>query len=823
MLTNSSQRKCPRWVMALAFVCGAVYAEEMNEVYAPYQITSVPAEAYDRAVALSSGALNGVVKNLSVTPQWIGDQDLFWYQRDTQEGTEYVIVEAATGEKRPAFDHEALSAALFELDGKARTAESLGISEMHFNESLSLIEIKAGALAARCDLNAGTCEALPEWRFDPFQLVSPDGARAVFARNNNLWVRSLDDGEERQLTFDGQTNLAYGVAPGNLPGKLDMIRTGIDGPLFWVTWSPDSKKVLVPRLDERNVRRYSFTQVLPADGGNAPQTISKPIALVGDAENILWDWFVIDLEGESMQQLALARDCHGQYLGYGHDTLWSPDSQGGLIACFSYVADHFKLMSFDAASGETRQVYEETSETFIDLNHAFYGSTGSNIRFVGQSRAIVFSERDGWGHLYLMDFNSGETVRQLTRGDWLVHDLLFVDVLDVQDESERWFYYTAGGREAGRHPYFAYLYRTSLDGARTELLTPEDAHHKVTPASFFMGGANTNFSSSKKYFVDNYSRVDQPTRSVLRRNDGTLVAELEEADASALFARGYVPPEPFKVKAADGDTDIYGVIYHPKNRQPGIKYPVVEQIYGGPQTTVAPIRFEQGAALDRIGGQGNLGSMSEFGFATLVMDARGTPMRSKAFHDYMWNKHHEFAVEDHVAAIRQLGERFPWLDLDRVGVTGHSWGGYSSALAMLRFPDFYKVGVSSAGVYDYSYLYPVFARWTGAPEYEDGGHLAPDDRARPLNWIPHANMVERLSGKMLIVHGDQDENTLPGSTLTLIDALVDANKDFDLLTLLNRDHNYTNEPYFIRRRWDYFVEHLLGAHPPRGYEVIYGD
>ena len=529
MLTNNRAWNRLRLVAALALVCGTVYAEEMNEVYVPYQITSVPAEAYDRAVALTSGALRGTVKNLSVTPHWIGDQDLFWYQRDTQTGTEYLIVEAETGEKRPAFDHKVLAAALFELDGEARTAESLGISEMYFNESLSSIELKAGALAARCDLNAGTCEALPEWRFDPFQLVSPDGARAVFARNNNLWLRSLGEGEERQLTFDGQTNFAYGVAPGNLPGKLNMIRTGIDGPLFWVTWSPDSKKVLVPRLDERKVRRYGFTQVLAGDGGNAPQTISKPIALVGDAENIVWDWFVIDLERESMQQLALARDCHGQYLGYGHDTLWSPDSQGGLIACFSYVADHFKLMSFDAASGETRQIYEETSETFIDLNHAFYGSTGSNIRFVGQSRAIVFSQRDGWGHLYLIDFNSGKIVRQLTRGDWLVHDLLLVDVVD---ESEGWFYYTAGGREAVRHPYFAHLYRTSLDSARTELLTPEDAHHKVTPASFFMGGANTNFSPSKKYFVDNHSRVDLPTRSVLRRSDGTLVAGLEEADAS---------------------------------------------------------------------------------------------------------------------------------------------------------------------------------------------------------------------------------------------------------------------------------------------------
>ena len=215
--------------------------------------------------------------------------------------------------------------------------------------------------------------------------------------------------------------------------------------------------------------------------------------------------------------------------------------------------------------------------------------------------------------------------------------------------------------------------------------------------------------------------------------------------------------------------------------------------------------------------------MTEFGFAVVVMDVRGTPMRSKAFHDYMWGQHEDFALEDHVAAIRQLGERYPWLDLERVGITGHSWGGYSSALAMLRYPDFYQVGVSSAGVYDYRYLYPVFIRWTGAPEFEGGGSLAPDDTARPVNWVAPAGLAEHLAGKLLLVHGDQDENTLPASTLTLVDALVQANRDFDLLTLLNRDHNYTNEPYFIRRRWDYFVEHLLGADPPAGYHVSYDD
>lgn len=805
---------CP--FLPLAFLVWSSAGAHAAE-HEPYRVDAVPAEAYDRAVALTTVAVQGTVKNPSVTPHWLPGGEAFWYRRDAGDGTEYVLVDADTGSRHPAFDHEALAKALSTLDGQARAANALAIDAMRFDEALSSVDLKAGELAARCDLRAATCETLPAWRFDPFQLPSPDGTRAVFARDDNLWARSLSDGEERQLTFDGEQDFSYGTAPGVVPGKLDMIRSGIDGPLFWVTWSPDSTRVAVPRIDERGVRQYLFTEALPADGANAPRSVAKRIALIGDRDSTRFDWFVVDVASGAVRQLDLPPGCHGQYLGYGHDTFWSPDSRRGLIACFSQRADRLSLLVFDAQTGETRPVFEDASETFLDLNHAFYGSTGANIRFVANDRVIVFSERDGWGHLYLVDMAGGDAPRQLTRGPWLVHDLLFAD------EAEGWFYYTAGGREEGRHPYFAHLYRTSLQGERTELLTPEDAHHRVIPASFFLGGTNTNFSPDRRYFVDNHSRVDRPNRAVLRRNDGTLVAILEEADASALYAQGYLPPEPFTVKAADGETEVYGVLYHPKHREPGIKYPVVEQIYGGPQTTVAPVRFEQAAAIDRVGGQGNLAGMTEFGFAVVVMDVRGTPMRSKAFHDYMWGKHGEFALEDHVAAIRQLGERYPWLDLERVGITGHSWGGYSSALAMLRYPDFYRVGVSSAGVYDYRYLYPVFVRWTGAPEFEGGGSLAPDDTARPVNWAVPAALAEHLAGKLLLVHGDLDENTLPASTLTLVDALVEANRDFDLLTLLNRDHNYTNEPYFIRRRWDYFVEHLLGAEPPAGYRVSYGD
>ena len=797
----------------LAWVCMVGPPAAAQEPYAPEQVTRA---AYDQAASLLSRNVQGTVRNVEVVPHWIGDRDEFWYERDTDRGTEIVIVDAATGGKRPAFDQERLAEALSEATDAAHDPLDLGIVSLDFaiDGGAGRAVVRTPTAAARCDLETYTCDALAGFVTDPLQLVAPDRSVAAFARSHDVWLRDLEDGTERRLSRDGEEHFGYGALPG-WSAKLQLLRQGLEGPLTGASWSPDSAKLLISRTDERKVGAYPYLDLLPADGSARPRTLEKRVALIGDREIPRFPMFVFDVASGSSRREPLADDCFGELGATPPQPIWTPDSRRIFFLCLAPDASRFELIRYDLASGRAATVFEEEADSFLDLNHSLYRSMGANVRVLaGGKRAITFSQRDGWGHLYLVDLEGGRDIRQLTRGEWVVHDIVAVD----ESGGGGFVYFTAGGREPGRNPYWRHVYRAPLEGdAEVELLTPEPADHAVTVAAPVLIGAASTFAPSGRYFVSNSSTLDSPPVSRLRRSDGSVVATLEEADAGGLFARGYEPPLPFSVKAADGETDLYGVVYRPKNFEEGRRYPVIEHIYGGPQTNVVPRSFASAAGVERVGGQGDFSTFTALGFAVVTIDARGTPWRSKAFHDVMWKKHDEFTLEDHVAALEQLGERFEWLDMERVGITGHSWGGYSSALAMLRYPDVYKVAVSSAGPYDYRYLYPPFVKWTGWPEYEDGGRFAPDAAARPANLTPHAALASKLEGKLLIVYGEHDENSLPASTVTFIDALIDANRDFDLLLLPNRDHFFTQEPYFIRRRWDYFVRHLLGAEPPADY------
>jgi dipeptidyl-peptidase-4 len=790
---------------------GIVSTATLADLRKPYQPTEVQAADYDRAVTLLSRNIQGTIRNATVTPHWIPGRSEFWYVRDTAGGVETVIVDADTGAKRPAFDHQRLSATLNGIGDDEFEPTALRIESIRSDENQWTVDVRSGGGVIQCELADYTCKAQPAWRLDPVVMEAPDGKSAAFRRQHNVWLRDLKDGSERQLTSNGEAHYSWGAMPGWGP-KLGMIR--LEGPLIGTAWSPDGASLVVPKVNERQVKDYEFFEAVPANGANRPKALSKRIGLVGDEHFVQFEMNVLDVVSGQQKAVPLPEDCKGDLGSYPPQTLWTASSDRVFFICIAPDASKVDLIEYVLSSGRIRVAWRETSDSWIDLNHSLYQSLGANVRLLDNGhRAIVFSQRNGWGHLYLVNTANGNTIRPLTRGEWVVHDIVHVD------EENGWVYYTAGGRESARNPYWRHVYRSSLDGKRTELLTPEAADHAATVAGSGLMGAVPTFSPDGSYFIDNLSTVETPPVAILRRADGSVVTKLEEADASELFARSYEPPESFRVKAADGETDIYGVIYQPKNMQAGMKYPVIEHIYGGPQTNLTPRTFTRAAGTERIGGQGDTSVFTELGFAVVLMDVRGTPWRSKHFHDYMWKKHDEFALEDHVVALRQLEQKYPWLDLDRVGITGHSWGGYASTLAMLRYPDFYKVAVSSAGPYDYRYLPPASVKWTGWPQYEDGGRIAPDEMARLVNLQPAAAFVENLAGKLLIVYGDQDENTLPASTLTFVDALIDAEKDFDLLMLPNRDHFFTNEPYFIHRRLDYFVEYLLGAKPPAEYRI----
>jgi dipeptidyl aminopeptidase/acylaminoacyl peptidase len=436
----------------------------------------------------------------------------------------------------------------------------------------------------------------------------------------------------------------------------------------------------------------------------------------------------------------------------------------------------------DPDTGVVRDVFQEKAATYFES-----GMGTANWRFLPASNEVLWlSERDNWGQLYLYDLQTGALKNQITSGEGNVTEVLRVD------EKTRQIYFIGVGREKGRDPYFRHAYRVGFDGRNLELLTPADADHDVS------------LSPAGRAFVDNFSRPDQQFTSVLRAADGRQVLALEEADISKLVAAGWKPPIPFTVKARDAATDLYGLMFRPTTFDPSKKYPIIDNIYPGPQTGSVGSRSFSAS-------RGDTQALAELGFIVVQIDGMGTPWRSKKFHDAYYGDMGDNTLPDQVIGIKQLAQRYPWIDIDRVGIYGGSGGGFATADAMFRYPDFFKVGVSASGNHDNRGYEDDWAeKWQGLLVKKPDGTSNYDDQA-------NQNHAANLKGKLLLAHGTMDDNVPPNNTLLVVDALIKANKDFDLILFPNRSHGL-GEAYMIRRRWDYFVEHLLGAVPPKEYE-----
>ncbi|PYS22345.1 MAG: S9 family peptidase, partial [Acidobacteria bacterium] len=501
---------------------------------------------------------------------------------------------------------------------------------------------------------------------------------------------------------------------------------------------------------------------------------------------------VIDVDSARVTRLQMPPDPHRSSLcdhvtcedNKWADVQWSAD--GTQLAFISSSRDHKRaqLRVADAASGKVRDVFEEKVATYFEG-----GNDHANWYFLPASNEVIwFSERDDWGQLYLYDLKTGTLKNQITSGEGNVSQLLKVD------EKNRLVYFLGVGKEKGRDPYFIHLYRIGLDGKNLTLLTPEDAAHNVT------------LSSGGHFFVDSYSKPDTPPVAVVRDADGKLVSTLEKADVSRLVAAGWKPPMSFTVKARDGMTDIYGLMYRPTNFDPGRKYPIVNHIYPGPQTgSVGSRNFSAS--------RGDTQALAELGFIVVEIDGMGTPWRSKKFHDAYFGDMGDNTLPDQVAAMKQLAQQYSWIDIDRAGIYGHSGGGYAAADAMFRYPDFFKVGISEAGNHDNrNYEDDWGEKWQGLLRRTTDGETNYDNQA-------NQNFAKNLKGKLLLAHGTMDDNVPPDNTLLVVSELIKANRDFDLLLLPNRNHGFGNDSYMVRRRWDYFVRYLLGAEPPHEYEM----
>lgn len=780
------------------------------------------ANDYGAAMALFEPNLQGLVKNETVEARWVDDRGAFWYRRDLDEGQAYVLFDPEDGQRTPLFDHNALAAALGtalaefarvagadELE-EAPTATALGLSGVTLEEALTTLRgtsaaTGSGESSVVCDLEAMSCEVSARPEPERGLLTSPDDRWGAFRRADDLYVRDLATGAERRLTDDGAPYFSYGASPENSLSAIPMRKAGTVLPPSG-TWSRNGRYLISARLDEREVPTNPFVEWVPQDGSRRPilHTIRTP--LPGERGQHGWTTFIFEPETGRRTEIALP----DEYAGGGTVLGWSLEDEQVLVLGRSFGSKAAAVLRVDLATGTGRTVIEEKAETRFEVNTVLYSP--ANIRVLGDGDEVVwYSARSGWGHLYLYDARSGDLQNAITAGDWAVIDIAAVD------EARREIYFTAVAREEGRDAYHRHLYKADLDGRGVTLLTDVDADHDFPPGSLRPGAAaepRSRINLKAEVFLDTYSTVAEPPVTVVRSTeDGRLLAEVERADASALYEAGWVPPVRERVKAADGATDLYTDYYAPRRGSVEGKHPVIDAVYGGPQVFVTPRNFTEAYA---AGNPRFEGSLARLGFATLTVDGRGTPGRSSAFRDAGYTEFTQVGIDDHIAAIKQLAERHPEMDLDRVGIYGWSWGGTFSAQAILSRPEFYRVAVSGAGAYDYAALYPGFETFTGIPRYSDGSRWqsAPDEY--PGNWRPLdiTAMAGNLVGKLMIVYGDLDENVPPSQAFRLIDALTRADKRYDLLYLANRTHAGGSDPYTVRRTWDYFVEHLLGEEPP---------
>ncbi|MGC4251492.1 MAG: DPP IV N-terminal domain-containing protein [Sphingobium sp.] len=769
-----------------------------------------------RAQPFMSRELSAKVLNAGLTFHWIGEGDRFWFRKTLDGKNAFIVVDARTGEQQPLFDPVRMADALAAVGaGKAPIREaSVSADARTITVGLS----KVGATCRwpqlydqcdmpvdrfECDLPVTRCEALSA---DPLgdTVASPDGKSVVRVVDNNLWLKDSVSGAERPLTSAGVKDFAYGTVHNQLETfAASRRRLGLPDPISGVLWSPDSRYILALRHDVRAVRdRLVLTEYLPPEGG-PPVVHTQKLATAADAAYPPASLDIISVADGSIRHVNVDphdfADMAVLYFVSGavwwdmpHEAVWVVGARRGGM--------EQSLIRIGLRDGSNRTVIAEKADKPISLNmNMAFGAP--NVRLLsGKPQAIWYSQRDGWGHLYLYDANSGRPIRQLTKGPWAVADIIHVD------EASRTLYFTGVGNGKGDDPYYRHLYSVGLDGGQPRLLTPENADHVFAAsyaASLMPGGS---ISPNGRYIIDDYSTNAQPDRYVLRRTDGTMVASIGEADVSALLQTGWRAPERFSVKAADGVTDLYGVLYKPRDFSPDRKYPVIEITYPSTSSKFAPSSFSQnfyGSAVM------NANAFAELGAIVVSMDGRGTAYRSAAFQNAFLGTDDPTGSVDHVAAIRNLAASRPYMDISRVGVTGHSSGGDGSLRATMLHPDFFKVTVSGEAPTDYFGLPMDIA-------IERAFGMVPDTAEKKAYYerIAPINLVSRLKAdnKVLMIYAGADEEVMLQQAFQIFDAFQKANFIYDELIIPDAGHWGGRGDYGVMRTLRYFAEHLG---PPR--------
>jgi dipeptidyl aminopeptidase/acylaminoacyl peptidase len=741
---------------------------------------ALTAEDYERAERFLAPNAVPLVSGTAGRPTWLPD-GRFWYRATTSSGSAFMLVDPVRRSRQQAFDHARLAAALTAATGGTVDGNRFPFQTFELAAEGRSLTVVVRDRRASCDIQTYTCTATTVVAPPRNSSLSPDGRVAVFIRDHNLWAKQLPSGPETQLTTDGINEFGYAT---NNAGWVHS-----DNPV--ISWSADSRQLATFQHDGRGVRDMH----LVSTNVGLPRLESWKYPLPGDSVIFRVSRVVIGFgqDGRTqMVRLQMPPDQHrstvSDHIACGGeicDAQWYPD--GSHLAFISSSRDHKQawLRIANAKTGEVRTLFEEKSATQVGD-----ASLPENLwRVLPASNELIWwSQRDNWVHLYLYDLTTGALKNRITSGDGNVTELVRVD------EKARVVYFMSNGRERDRDPYFQHFYRVGFDGRGLTLLTPEIGNHTVT------------MSPDGRLFTDSWSTPDTPPVTVLRDATGKVVQSLERADITRLVASGWKPPTPIRMKGRDGTTDIYGLMYTPKALDSTRKYPIINHIYPGPQSGSVGTR-------NFVPARGDNQAVAELGFVVVEIDGMGTPGRSKSFHDTYYGRMGDNTIPDQVAGMKELAQRYPFIDIDNVGIWGHSGGGFATAAAMFRQPDFFDVGIAESGNHDNR-------------NYEDDwgeryqGLLVRNGEAD--NYSDEANQThaKNLKGKLFLAHGAMDDNVPPYNTTLVADALIKAGKDFDLLMLPHARHGYGQDSnYMMRRRWDYFVKNLMGAEPPKEYQI----
>ena len=827
---------------------------------------------YERALNLAKVTANKVFRQ-HVNPHWFADNTKFWYRNDLSDDArpvrnstagntiqkgeisngarEFILVNALTGTRQLAFDHQRLAEALAKATGKEIQASRLPIDGLKFNDSVSELLFTSEGRRWKCDLSSyeiqevsqdeQSTSSLPAhsephpsiqsneetsvtfvnrtesdvelywvdlegerrhyatiragqqhqqhtfaghvWLVtdkagktlvvfvatrDAGEAViddnsirqtavetepktikprgeSPDGKWIAFIKAANLYVRNIKNGEETALSNDGVEEDTYSEQ---------------------LYWSPDSKKLFVLRIRKGEDRKIYLIESSPKDQLQ-PKLHTVSYAKPGDRIDVAKPQL---FETIGKRQIPISDQLFPNPWSIS-EIRWAPDSSRFTFLYNQRGHQVLRIVSVDAATGEACAIVDERSSTFVDY------ASKQFIYYLDATKEIIWmSERDGWNHLYLYDAETGQVKNQITKGQWVVREV------EHMDEDKRQIWFQAGGIRDGQDPYYIHFCRVNFDGTGLVVLTERDGTHEI------------EFSPDRRFFLDKCSRVEQPPITELRSAaDGKLVCELERADWSKLLETGWHPPERFCAKGRDGKTDIYGIIIRPSNFDPNLKYPVIEEIYAGPQGAFVPKSF---------GLQTRQHAIAELGFIVVQIDGMGTSYRSKAFQDVCWKNLGDSGFPDRTLWMQAAAAKYPYMDITRVGIYGGSAGGQSALRALLAYGDFYKVAVADCGCHDNRmdkiWWNELWMGWPVGPHYEEQSNVT---------------QAHKLQGKLLLTVGELDRNVDPASTMQVVNALIKADKDFDLLIVPGNGHGVGETPYASRMRMDFFVRHLLGVEP----------